>query len=242
MLTTLATCWWIKLKSGKVLSFTDFDQDIELDNIVYISTNKFMPSAITLKNNVNSIFYLEGVIDQDFDQALYDGAEVKIIIANYQTKKKKEIAAGNIANITLKDSKFIAEILPFKSKMNLVVGSEYSKTCRAEFCDKACGLNINNYKVKGRVVDKIDKYSFISDIKENFSNCIIEFTRTKNFSYNVKGVLNQKVFLFSPLSEEVAIGDEFVITLGCDKTFESCINYKNAINFRGEPHINLKLF
>jgi hypothetical protein len=36
---------------------------------------------------------------------------------------------------------------------------------------------------------------------------------------------------------ETAIGDTALLMEGCDKSFESCVNrFKNAINFRGEPH------
>jgi uncharacterized phage protein (TIGR02218 family) len=40
------------------------------------------------------------------------------------------------------------------------------------------------------------------------------------------------------MSEQVAAGDTFAITAGCDKQFATCkAKFANAVNFRGFPYM-----
>ena len=44
--------------------------------------------------------------------------------------------------------------------------------------------------------------------------------------------------LWQPMTREVAEGDRFTITAGCDKQFSTCREkFANQLNFRGFPHM-----
>lgn len=45
------------------------------------------------------------------------------------------------------------------------------------------------------------------------------------------------VTVFENFPYELTHGDELEIAQGCDKIFETCQLYDNAVNFRGEPHV-----
>ena len=44
--TTLATCWKIERKDGLILGFTDHDQPLIINNIIYDSIAGFTPTNI----------------------------------------------------------------------------------------------------------------------------------------------------------------------------------------------------
>lgn len=50
-------------------------------------------------------------------------------------------------------------------------------------------------------------------------------------------VPNTRIYLKRPFPFDIAGGDTFTITAGCDHTLEMCKLYSNAANFRGEAHI-----
>jgi uncharacterized phage protein (TIGR02218 family) len=44
--------------------------------------------------------------------------------------------------------------------------------------------------------------------------------------------------LWQAMPEPVAAGDNFTVTAGCDKQFQTCHDrFNNIVNFRGFPHI-----
>ena len=44
--------------------------------------------------------------------------------------------------------------------------------------------------------------------------------------------------LWQAMAEEVAVGDAFTVTAGCDKHFKTCkAKFDNGVNFRGFPHV-----
>ncbi len=50
--------------------------------------------------------------------------------------------------------------------------------------------------------------------------------------------LEQRIVLWRPPSETIAIGDGFSVVAGCDKAFATCKEkFSNTLNFRGFPHL-----
>ncbi|WP_264337970.1 DUF2163 domain-containing protein [Wolbachia endosymbiont (group A) of Cheilosia soror] len=53
-LLTTATCWKLKLAGGEVMGFTDYDEDLNIDNILYKSSSGFTASSIILNSDLLS--------------------------------------------------------------------------------------------------------------------------------------------------------------------------------------------
>ena len=49
---------------------------------------------------------------------------------------------------------------------------------------------------------------------------------------------NALIELWQPMHFDIASGDGFAVTAGCDKLFATCVaKFSNGDNFRGFPHI-----
>ncbi len=183
---TLATCWKIMRTDGVILGFTEHDEKLLIDEVIYLPVNIHKTSA--LKNHSDLSFASsdisiaidsDKILENDLLNGLYDRAEIIIFMIDYENLDNViKLRKGNLGSITIQEGKFHVEVLSIIDKLSCqIINDVYSPTCRAKFCDAKCGLKRENY-------------------------------------------------------------DEFAY---CDKSFSMCNTYKNAINFRGEPHIPSKI-
>jgi uncharacterized phage protein (TIGR02218 family) len=251
--TSLACCWLLTLKCGKQLGFTEALCDIVIDNITYLATSGFNRSAINSNSNLSiDNLEIEGMLDSDYINAqdilsgLYDGAQVKIFLINYQSPAMGKIIlkTGHLGEIILKNGKFIAELRGLLASLETELGEFYSKNCRAIFGDKNCKINLNDYTSYGTITNVENNYVF-TDSKRGeaagyFNYGVISFLSglNKNLSYEIQYFEQGKIILLLPATYLINIGDEYKIIAGCDKSFNSCCKkFNNALNFRGEPHL-----
>jgi hypothetical protein len=54
-LLTIATCWKLTLAGGEVMGFTDYDKDLNINNILYKSSSGFTASSIILNSDLKLI-------------------------------------------------------------------------------------------------------------------------------------------------------------------------------------------
>lgn len=76
------------------------------------------------------------------------------------------------------------------------------------------------------------------------TNGVLTWTTGNNagLSYPVKGQDATSIELFIPTMANIQPGDNFSVTAGCDKTFETCkLKFSNAVNFGGFPHIQVEV-
>ncbi len=251
--SSFVTCWRIKLMNNKLLCFTDGDQDILFEKETYICGNYFTPKTITSSNELaQDNFKLSGIIDGKIitKDALLNGdftdSYVEIFLLNLfdSSLKKNILKTGWLGEIKCYQDNFIAEIYSLGYKTNNVIGVCYSNTCRAEFGDQYCKVNKAKYLMNGEVTILAEKNSFIDELRtepeDYFTRGIITFISgiNKGRSYTVNEFRNNKITLNYIIELEIAIGDQYQLIAGCDKSIYTCINkFNNAINFRGEPYI-----
>ncbi len=118
----------------------------------------------------------------------------------------------------------------------------FSKTCRAEFADKQCKIDISKYSSKAFVKNIISKNILCIELidvgvlldRKKLLDCIV------NQRYRV---VQQDIdcITLSPGIDRgvITIGSIINISKACNKTFQQCIDYGNAKNFVGEPFIKL---
>ncbi len=250
-LTTLTTCCYIKLRNGNAIGFTDHPYDLTIDNMLYAAENSFQSTSIESSANLSvDNLEIDGVIDsevikhEDLLTGLYDYAYVEIFVIDYQPPQNGKILlkSGHIGEVRFCGQKFIAEIRGLSQKLNVNIGKYYSPTCRTNFGSKQCKINLSAYQQKAAVVSLINGNNFTID-KLMFENNWYQYGsvqfitgQNKNLSLEIRDVYTNIISLMLGFPYPINIGDEFVITPGCDKRFSTCCErYNNAINFRGEP-------
>ncbi len=90
-LLTTATCWKLKLADGEVMGFTDYDEDLNIDNILYKSSSGFTASSIILNSDLKTDnLEIEGILnsgdikEEDVLSGKYDFANIEIFLVNYK--------------------------------------------------------------------------------------------------------------------------------------------------------------
>lgn len=253
-LLTIATCWKLTLIDGKIMGFTDHDEDLNIDNIIYKSSSGFTASSIILNSDlktnnleIDGVLNSEDIKEEEVLSGKYDFANVEVFLVNYKDlyQGKMNLHSGTFGKITLNNGRFIAEIISLSAKLNKSIGELYSPTCRAQFCDDKCKVDAKNFSKVSTVTRVIDEKRFEdTNLKESdgyYKHGVAKFFDLQaniKFESIVKEYRNKIVTLFTSPSYQISVGDQYSILAGCDKTFSMCKNrFNNTINFRGEPYI-----
>ena len=252
--TNFVTCCKLTLKDGAVFGFTNGTENFLIDKILYKpsamssvsgieTSDKFSVDNLEIKGILNS----DEVKEQDILAGKYDSAEVEIFTADVRDTGFKVVQRkGWLGEVNIQDGEFVAEIRGLTQKLQCKITELYSPKCRANFGDSRCKMKLSEYTVKA-IVKSVDKTQsrqvFQADTdKPNgyFSLGLITWTSGKNkgVKMEIKESFLDQFILSMPLPERIQAGDEFEAVAGCDKEFSTCFQkFKNAINFRGEPHL-----
>jgi uncharacterized phage protein (TIGR02218 family) len=251
--TTLATCWQLKLRDGAVLGFTEADFDLKIDNVVYQANTGLWSSAIESSTKLNAdnlevegLLESEFITEQDILAGRYDHAEVAVFMVNYLdvSAGKLQLRTGWLDDVSLSGHRFYAEVRGLMQSFSKNIGELYSPQCRANFGDNRCKVDLSKYTNTGKVMQVISQSKFIdqncNELDGYYNYGLVEFLsgENKGLRIEVKSSSRGEIELMLPLAFELKIDDEYKVIVGCDKCFNTCIQkFNNAVNFRGEPHV-----
>lgn len=160
--TTLCTCWKIVRRDGKTFGFTDHDQDIYFNGLVYECDTGYNRTAITgdatmSVDNLNVTGFLESdqISENDLRNGLFDFAMVYIFAVNWAdlTMADIKLRRGWFGEVTVDENgMFETEIRGLHQALSYSIMKTFSPECRADFCDAKCKLNIADYTYPGTVL------------------------------------------------------------------------------------------
>ncbi len=126
--------------------------------------------------------------------------------------------------------------------------NQSSISCRANFGDAKCGVNLNQYKKKYKIKN-IKSYVVTlleMDCNNGYYNLGQAFfwdNLERIISFKIITHSNNQITLEKNFSEECFKKEEVILLAACDKKFIICCNkFNNAVNFRGEPNIDQHSF
>lgn len=252
-LTTLATCWKITREDGVEIGFTDYDNELVIDDLEYDSIAGFTPTAIESNSNLSvDNLDIEGqtfpskITEADLLAGIYDYAEVEIFLVNYEDLSQGKLVQrrGRIGEVTLNKQFFRAEIRGLTQHLSQTIGEVYSASCRAILGDGRCKVNLAAITVSATVTEATNRQIFTADelLQDAgwFVGGEVIWTGGNNSDarMEVKEFSESQVVLALPMGKTIEEGDTFDIIAGCDKSKETCIaKFSNMINFRGEPDV-----
>jgi uncharacterized phage protein (TIGR02218 family) len=250
--TTLATCWKLTRKDVLVMGFTDHERDILYNSVNYLAESGFTPSAVS-NNSELAVDNLdvEGVIDssviaeKDLQAGLlYDYAKIEIFMLNYKDVSQGYInlRTGWLGEMKFSKNKFVIEVRGLMQSLTKGIGELYSSSCRTNFGDARCGVNIASYTFSGSVKSLVNNQVLIdssrSEAEGYFNAGKIIFTSGANNGLAMEVKRFSKKPLVMPMPYDIVVGNSFSLIAGCDKSFGTCVEkFNNAVNFRGEPHV-----
>jgi uncharacterized phage protein (TIGR02218 family) len=203
---------------------------------------------------------LEGVLDDAGLEAdalragLYDGAEVRIFVVNWQDPSQGtlRLRRGWLGEVTLSsEGQWRTELRGMSQVLAQRLIEPYTPDCRADLGDARCGVEISDpqWTRPGLVTAPLDALSFTAaiDVADDrpddwFAGGVIRFTSGQNSgrAIEVRGanLATGDLVLAFPPPFPVGTGDAFEIYPGCDKRLETCIDrFDNVLNFRGDPFV-----
>ncbi len=251
--TTLSTCLKIERTDGVTLGFTDHDRDLTLAGMAYAASDGFNPTAINSDNNLSvDRLEMEAAISddrlrpEDIAAGLYDGAQVTLLLVNHQAPNDGAMILkhGTMGEITLAGGQFKAELRGLTQALQRSAVARFSPTCRAEFGDAQCSIDLAAHRVSGTVDGHEGDFTLIDDARGevvgHYDSGTLRFDSgaLQGQLFRVSAYAPSRIRLALPFAVPPAVGDAYTLTQGCDKRFETCAGrYANALNFRGEPHL-----
>jgi hypothetical protein len=160
---TLAELIWIKPTVGAVIAFTDFEEDLEVDDVIYSATPgmqmKKTQSTITLSvDNSEGQGVIAGLLTASaIFSGKYEGAEFERAICDYAVIKGYEpgvpldpvqnraiLMAGTLGRFTVTDLGFSVELRSKAQRLQQQVGDVISPQCRVrKLFDEQCKAPFN---------------------------------------------------------------------------------------------------
>ncbi|MBS0235907.1 MAG: DUF2163 domain-containing protein [Proteobacteria bacterium] len=256
-LTDLCMCWELQLTNNKTLHFTNHHTDVHIENKIYNAATSqasgiiasYVESDANIAAGVVEVtlsFANPNISEKEVCSGLYENAKVQILLAKITKSDVMPITLyqGFIGNIKIGNGYFTAELLDNRALFAKGFVSHYSTQCRAIFCDAKCGLKASDHTISGTIVQHLDSVTLIGNnlavVDNRYNGGILSMIsgQASGVKLSICSVQADRILLALPCEYNIAIGDKYELTAGCDKSFSTCANlYNNAINFRGEPHL-----
>lgn len=253
--TTICSCWKIVRLDGKVFTFTDHDQDLTVENLVYESQHGYNRTAMESGSDF-AVDNLEvtGFLDSDkIDETelrvgLFDRAEVYVFIVNWKDPALgiMKMRRGWFGEVTLgQNGLFTTEIRGLNQALSHNFIELFTPECKADFCDPRCKLTLADYEQATTIASTTSRDTFkvtsATAPVQGFIGGTVRFVTGENagafmeiIDYNAA---TKEVSLFTGLPYPIAIGDSVMLASGCDKRRDTCVTYGNVVNMRGEPDV-----
>ena len=224
--------------------FSTTDKKFEIDDQQYLPGCKI--NDVVIENIASSNSFEVKIISKTLKNDEIVGGRVKIyFVSNDKENIKTLIFYGIVDKVFIeKKNEIILRLVSIVEQLQKPSGNLFSPICRISFGCKKCGLNIENYKSSGEIVEIVSQDCFVGNhtataFAEYFSYGTIKFLTGKltGFTAQIKNEDSGKVFLLLNL-KGLKVGDKYEIYAGCNKTTACCKKFNNIANFRGEPFIN----
>ncbi len=257
--TTLARCWVLHRRDGVAQGFTDHDADIVIDAVICRAGTGFTASEATSRFDLSvadteiSGALSDAALDEaDLAAGRYDAAKIETWLVDWSEPTLRVLTSrGSLGEVKREGAAFTAELRGLADLLAQESGRFYTAKCGADLGDARCGVDLANpaYRGSGAVNAMAGTSQFEASGLDDFIATWFSAGRLTWISGANAGLAveikqhrvesgHAVLSLWQAMPEPIDVGDAFVVTAGCDKTFATCRNrFANALNFRGFPHI-----
>jgi uncharacterized phage protein (TIGR02218 family) len=252
----LPTCWKITRQDGVVIGLTEFDRPLIIAGVTYQAVGGLNPSDVdrSLETNANQItlqsYFSASITEADIVRGAFNNAQVfvfKVDPFNLPTDlaaipyQYEPLVSGRLGRFTLTDMGYSVEARGLQDALSTTQGQVTSKTCRNQFCDSICGLNIASFTETATVAGVTSGNNFTVNVSRSenyFLGGILTWLTGDNAGQTAQVIysLGTIIRTLNNPANPVTIGDTATIQRGCDKSYRTCREiYGNGVNFQGEP-------
>lgn len=256
--TTLARCWRITRRDGRVLGFTDHDRDLEFDGCRYEAASGMTARALSRTtglsaDNSEALGALQSAAlsEGDLRAGRYDGARVEVLLVNWRRVAERQVLfAGTLGEISRADGAFRAELRGLSEALSQVQDRIYQRSCTAVLGDAQCRVDLSSpaYRLELSAGEIREGRIFVFPA-QGFEDRWFERGTLHVLSGAGAGLCGmirndrqtataREVELWDRLAAEIAPGDLLALTAGCDRQAPTCRGkFANFLNYRGFPHL-----
>lgn len=251
---TIAILVKIKLKDGSELGYTDIDENITFDGLLYKKSSGISPSALSSQAamSVDNLTF-EGLLEDenftvdDLRAGKLDGSTFYIYRCNYKNIEDgvEIMKTGFLGDVEVDNNSFKFEVRGLGQVIQANTGRTYKPACDAILYDNRCKVLKSLFTVNGTITEDSNNGLISVDVNRTEEKDWFrygQFTWTsganKGYSCEVKS-FNEGRFEFQlPFFKTIKAGDTYTVAAGCDKTKETCkAKFNNIVNHRGFPGI-----
>jgi hypothetical protein len=160
--TSLVTCWKVTLQGSPavVYGFTEHDNNLLIDNVVYLARTGFMPTAFDTQSkmavdNLNAQGFIDSDVinEDDLLNGVWDFAEVEIFQVNFRNigQGRDILSKGHLGNISIERGRFEAELRGLANAFTQSRNRIYQPLCRVEFGSIECGVSLSYLTETGSI-------------------------------------------------------------------------------------------
>lgn len=233
------TCFDLVLNNKKVIYLNSSNNILVHDEISYLPNSGVVLSSAEFNDSAHNEIKLKGIFEKGgIEQNLnLDAAMIKIFFYFPQKSLFLSWLILECEKIEHDGMSFVLILKNQTMKLHQSVLQTFSTTCRANFGDKKCKIDINRYSeyydvisIESNIVKtsgSLKPDGFYNGGKLVFQN---------GFSYDIKTHVKNMLVLTKNCDANAPLRATLIPS--CDKKFVTCCNrYDNAVNFRGEPNI-----
>ena len=258
--THLCRCWLVSRRDGVTLGFTDHDEDVVFDGVVFRASSGMDASALQSAtglsvDNAQAVGALSdaAVSEEDVRAGRFDRAEVRLWLVDWERPELRVLMfRGEFGEIRRLDGAFEVELRGLAEALNAPVGRSVLRTC-----DRAlgrCQVRLR-YRAGGvlrggrggrgqlgvgpsgdgpRRIRRRLVHAWGADLARR-----AECRPGRDDQDRPSGGRRRaRLTLWQAAGRRPAAGDRFRVVAGCDKRAETCrAKFANFLNFRGFPHI-----
>lgn len=249
--TSTAFGWRLERADGVTLGFTTHDRDIAIKGVMLRASPGMLPTSIvetvdleTDGLEVSGALTSTEIRVDDLAAGRWDAARLEIFLFDWSDPAAdvRILTAGELGAVSHSGVSFEAELLGLTRLLDRPVVPQTSPSCRASFCDAACGLNSLRFRHVRSVASANAEYVSLTTPVPAFDLAYgtaryLDGLNTGLITDVVTNGVDGLTLACTPRFP-LDVGARIEIFEGCDKRLETCSErFGNATNFRGEPHL-----
>jgi uncharacterized phage protein (TIGR02218 family) len=257
--TTLCWCWKILRTDGKVLGFTDHDNEISFENTVFepetgaTASELHEEAGMSVDNaDLSGVLKSDAITEQDIRLGLYDNAEVYVYRVNWAESAQRILyKKGSIGQVKRSLNYFTAEFRGIPHKAQQQRGRIYQYDCDANLGDSRCGVSLVGLSHAFTVTRIVDSITFVCrfdsfleglhNLSDYFSRGLISWTTGANANSKVEIYVHTLstdpideegdfyIRLWEPIYASVSVSEKGIAQVGCNKAATTCKNKFNNV-------------
>lgn len=259
-------CWAFTRLDGVQYSFTSHDEPVTFRGRTFKPCASLNPSATEGATDIAAIGNMElsgiisddGITEFDLFSGKFDGCRVEVWEVSWDGGTEAppiRLAAGKVGTVSQGRDGFRAEVLGLGAQMQQqAVTQVVTPACRFVFGDSRCTKSLGPLTVSGAVtgVSITSRKRIFADLAlavasppypgDYFVRGVVTFTTGANagLKSEVKDFdpATGTLVLWQEMIEDIAPGDAFTVTPGCNLSKAMCKDrWSNYINFGGFPDV-----